>query len=98
MTDDTKRAEDQENGAAAEPAVDEINPVAVLEAQVAELRDKFLRAVGETENVRKRAEREIGDERVYGITGFARDIVAVADNLTRTLDAVAAEARSAADG
>src|ERR1700682_6658192 len=98
MTDDTKRAEDQENGAAAEPAVDEINPIAVLKAQVAEWRDKFLRAVAETENVRKRAEREVADERVYGITGFARDILAVADNLTRTLDAVAAEARASAEG
>src|ERR1700681_4656379 len=99
MTDTTKRAEDQENGAAAEPAAaDENNPVAVLEAQVAELRDKFLRAVAETENVRKRAERDIADERVYGITGFARDVLAVADNLTRTLDAVAAEARSSAEG
>jgi molecular chaperone GrpE len=98
MTDEPKRAEDQENSVAAEPAADEINPVAVLEAQVAELRDKFLRAVAETENVRKRAERDIADERVYGITGFARDVLAVADNLTRTLDAVAAEARSSAEG
>jgi molecular chaperone GrpE len=99
MIDDTKRAEDQENGATAEPAAaDENNPVAVLEAQVAELRDKFLRAVAEADNVRKRAERDIADERVYGITGFARDILAVADNLARTLDAVAAEARSSAEG
>ena len=99
MTDEPKRAEDQENGATAEPAAaDENNPVAVLEAQVAELRDKFLRAVAETENVRKRAERDIADERVYGITGFARDVLAVADNLARTLDAVAAEARSSAEG
>jgi molecular chaperone GrpE len=99
MTDDTKRAENEENGAVAEPeAANENNPVAVLEAQVAELRDKFLRAVAETENVRKRAEREIADERVYGVTGFARDILVVADNLVRTLDAVAAEARSSAEG
>ncbi len=99
MTDDTKRAENQENDAAAEPeAANENNPVAVLEAQVAELRDRFLRAVAEAENVRKRAERDVADERVYGVTGFARDILAVADNLARTLDAVAAEARSSAEG
>jgi molecular chaperone GrpE len=99
MTDDTKRAESQENDAAAEPqAANENNPVAVLEAQVAELRDRFLRAVAEAENVRKRAERDVADERVYGITGFARDILVVADNLARTLDAVAAEARSSAEG
>lgn len=99
MTDDTKRAENQENDTAAEPeAANENNPVAVLEAQVAELRDRFLRAVAEAENVRKRAERDVADERVYGVTGFARDILAVADNLARTLDAVAAEARSSAEG
>jgi molecular chaperone GrpE len=97
MADEPKRAENQENGA--EPgAANENNPVAALEAQVAELRDKFLRAVAEAENVRKRAEREIADERTYGITGFARDILAVADNLARTLDAVGAEARASADG
>jgi molecular chaperone GrpE len=99
MTDDTKRAENQENDATAEPqAANENNPVAVLEAQVAELRDRFLRAVAEAENVRKRAERDVADERVYGITGFARDILVVADNLARTLDAVAVEARSSAEG
>jgi molecular chaperone GrpE len=99
MTDDTKRAENQENNAAAEPqAANENNPVAVLEAQVAELRDKYLRAVAEAENVRKRAERDVADERVYGVTGFARDILVVADNLTRILDAVGVEARASAEG
>jgi molecular chaperone GrpE len=98
MTDEPKRAENQENGAEEPEAANENNPVAVLEAQVAELRDRFLRAVAETENVRKRAEREVADERVYGVTAFARDILAVADNLARTLDAVGADARSAADG
>src|SRR5437868_791760 len=99
MTDDTKRAENPENDGIGEPqAANENNPVAVLEAQVAELRDKFLRAVAEVENVRKRAERDVADERVYGITGFARDILVVADNLARTLDAVGAEARVSAEG
>ncbi len=99
MTDDTKRAENHENNAITEPqAANENNPVAVLEAQVAELRDKFLRAAAEAENVRKRAERDVADERVYGITGFARDILVVADNLARTLDAVGAEARVSAEG
>jgi molecular chaperone GrpE len=99
MTDDTKRPENRENNATTEPeTANENNSIAVLEAQVAELRDRFLRAVAEAENVRKRAERDIADERVYGITGFARDILVVADNLARTLDAVAAEARSSAEG
>jgi len=99
MADESKRADGGENDVAAEPAAaNENNPVAVLEAQVAELRDKFLRAVAEAENVRKRAEREVADERTYGITGFARDILVVADNLARTLDAMGAEARVSAEG
>src|SRR5262249_9753147 len=97
MSDETKRAEIRENGAEPE-AANENNSVAVLEAQVAELRDRFLRAVAESENVRKRAEREVADERAYGISAFARDILGVADNLARTLDAIGADARASADG
>src|SRR5262249_54918844 len=66
--------------------------------QVAELRDRFLRAVAETENVRKRAEREVADERTYGVSAFARDVLGVADNLARTLEAIGADARASADG
>jgi len=99
MADEPKRAESEQNNVAADPAAaNENNPVAVLEAQVAELRDKFLRAVAEAENVRKRAEREVADERAYGIASFARDILVVADNLARTLDAMGAEARVSAEG
>jgi molecular chaperone GrpE len=97
--DDMKRAENHDNAAPPEPdAANENHPVAVLEGQVAELRDKFLRAAAEVENVRKRAEREIADERAYGISAFARDVLGVADNLARALDAVGAEARASAAG
>jgi molecular chaperone GrpE len=49
------------------------------------------------ENLRKRTAREVADARAYGITGFARDILEIADNLQRALDAVPAEARATAD-
>jgi molecular chaperone GrpE len=100
MNDEPKRAETQENGAVADAreATDGNDQVAGLEAQVAELRDKYLRAVAEIENVRKRAEREVAGERAFGITAFARDLLGVADNLARTLDAVGAEARASAGG
>jgi molecular chaperone GrpE len=49
------------------------------------------------ENLRKRTQREVADARAYGIAGFARDILEIADNLQRALDAVPAEARAAAD-
>ena len=60
-------------------------------------RDKMLRTLAEMENLRKRTQREVADARTYGITGFARDVLDIADNLQRALDAVPAEAKAAAD-
>jgi molecular chaperone GrpE len=70
----------------------------ILEAQVAELRDKYLRAVAEAENTRKRAERDVSDARAYGMAAFARDILGVSDNLARAIDALDADARANAEG
>lgn len=69
----------------------------VLEAQVAELKDKYLRAHAEMENTRRRAEKDVADARSYSIAGFARDMLAVADNLGRALAAVDPALREAAD-
>lgn len=69
-----------------------------LEAEVASLKDKFLRAFAEADNVRRRAEREVADAKVYGITGFARDLLNVADDFERALGAIDAGARAQADG
>lgn len=77
-------------GAAAPPLNDE---VAGLKAELADLKDRLLRAVAETENVRKRGERERSDVARYSIVAFARDLVPVADNLGRALQAVPQEAR-----
>src|SRR5581483_9336359 len=65
--------------------------------EVAEARDKMLRTLAEMENLRQRTRREVADAKTYGITGFARDVLEIADNLQRALDAVPAEARAAAD-
>jgi molecular chaperone GrpE len=64
-----------------------------LEAEVADLRDRFLRAAAEIENVRRRSARDVEDTRNYAVTGIARDLLNVADNLRRALDSVAPEAR-----
>jgi molecular chaperone GrpE len=71
--------------------------VEVLTKEVAEARDKMLRTLAEMENLRQRTKREVADAKTYGITGFARDVLEIADNLQRALDAVPAEARAAAD-
>src|SRR6201997_3142834 len=71
--------------------------VEALAREAADARDKMLRTLAEMENLRKRTSREVTDARTYGITGFARDVLDIADNLQRALDAVPAEARAAAD-
>jgi molecular chaperone GrpE len=68
-----------------------------LAKEAAELRDKMLRTLAEMENLRKRTAKEVSDARSYGITGFARDVLDIADNLQRALDAVPAETRESAD-
>ncbi|MEO1039110.1 MAG: nucleotide exchange factor GrpE [Pseudomonadota bacterium] len=65
-----------------------------LAAELDAMRDRLLRAVADAENTRKRAAREIKDTRDYAVTGFARDMLDVADNLSRALGAVDAEARA----
>lgn len=64
-----------------------------LEAQMAELRDHMLRAMAETENIRKRGERQLEDAHKFAVTAFARDILSVADNLERAVAAVPEERR-----
>jgi molecular chaperone GrpE len=68
-----------------------------LAKEAADLRDKMLRTLAEMENLRQRTRREVADAKVYGITGFARDVLDIADSLQRTLDAVPAETRESAD-
>ena len=61
--------------------------LSALEGEIADLKDRLMRAVAETENVRRRLEREKTDSASYAITGFARDLLSVADNLSRALEA-----------
>ena len=62
--------------------------VAALEAELAEHKDQLLRALAETENVRRRAQREREDALKYAVAGFAKELLSVADNLRRALDSL----------
>jgi molecular chaperone GrpE len=68
-----------------------------LAREATENRDRWLRALAEMENLRRRTEREIADARSYGITGFARDMVGIADNMRRALAAISPEVRENAE-
>ncbi|WP_065754660.1 nucleotide exchange factor GrpE [Bradyrhizobium paxllaeri] len=71
--------------------------VELLVKEATEARDKMLRTLAEMENLRKRTAKEVADARAYGITGFARDILEIADNLQRALDAIPADVKETAD-
>ncbi len=73
------------------------DPVAVLEAEKLELKDKLLRTLAEMENLRRRTEREVADAKAYAVSGFARDLLGVADNLRRGLESLDASGRGSLD-
>jgi molecular chaperone GrpE len=67
--------------------------IADLEAELASTKDRLLRALAEMENLRRRTERELDDARKYAITNFARELLEVADNLSRALQSIPKSAR-----
>jgi molecular chaperone GrpE len=68
-----------------------------LDRELAEAKDRLLRTLADMDNMRKRTEREVADARVYGISSFARDILGVADNMHRAMQALDDELRAKAD-
>ncbi len=90
----------QAESAPAETAERERDAFAVIEALNAEnsqLKDRVLRTLAEMENLRRRTEREVSDAKTYAVTGFARDVLTVVDNLARALEHLPTEARATAD-
>ena len=81
-------AEAQANGVPGEAAPSLEERLAAAEAEAADAKDKLLRALAETENVRRRAQREREDAARYGASNFAKDLINVADNLRRALASV----------
>lgn len=99
MSDQTQAAETatpEETVAAAPAAAEPASPIPALEAEVADLKDKLLRTLADMENLRRRTEKEVRDAREYAITGFARDLLSVGDNLSRAVTAVPDEVRQTA--
>lgn len=65
-----------------------------LEEKVEATKQEVLYAKAETQNLRRRMEKDVADARAYAATGFARDVLSVADNLARAIDAVPEELRA----
>jgi molecular chaperone GrpE len=86
-------ADDIAAEAAAEAAQEQTSRIAELEDQLAAAQQEALYAKAEVQNVRRRAEKEVQDAHAYSATKFARDILSVADNIGRALDAIPAAVR-----
>jgi molecular chaperone GrpE len=95
---DTVEHNTGEPAATAAPAPDNRSEVAdALVREAAELKDRLLRTLAEMENLRRRTEREVAESRIYGVASFARDILAIADNMDRALQMVRTELKENAD-
>lgn len=96
LENDQEQVEEQDQENTQEEALEETeeeqeNIEESLRDEIASLKDQLLRAVAETENIRKRSDKEKQDMSKYAITGFARDVLAVSDNLRRALESIPEE-------
>ena len=89
LPDDNAAAEQADESAAAEPTPRE----AELQLELAGVTEKLLRAMAETETVRRRLEQAAEDRGKYAVSGFAKDLLPVADNLRRALESIPADAK-----
>lgn len=106
MTDETKKnGHEEENKetvidletAAAEAQAEEapeLDPLDILREENEKQRDQLLRLAAEMENLRRRTARDVKDAKAYAVTAFARDMLNVADNLRRALDAIPEDKRT----
>ena len=98
MNDNTKPQDDAAVAAELQGVPEELldqggDETGLLRGQLEAAKQETLYAKAETQNVRRRLEKDIADTRAYAATGFARDILSVSDNLARALGSIPAELR-----
>lgn len=101
MSEEQTTEQSPQSAAPEAPApAEEVSPaarIAELEAEVAKLKNEVLYARADTENVRRRLEQQAEDRGKFAVANFAKDVLSVADNLRRALDAVPPTAREGND-
>lgn len=94
MDDTQDQAAELDVAEAGEGSQNGSDELAALREELAVAKQDVLYARAETQNVRRRLEKDMADARAYAATGFARDVLSVGDNLARAIDAVPAELRT----
>lgn len=99
MTDhnENNATNDNQEPAGEIPQDDSAARIAELEAQLAQMKDQWVRAAAETDNVRKRAERDQQETSKYAASRFAMDMVGVLENVKRAAESLTEEKRSGND-
>lgn len=85
----------EEEAPALDPLTEAEGRIAELEVELAELKDRALRAMADAQNVKKRAEREVAAAKVYSVERFAVDMLSVHDNLSRAMSSLDGSAKDA---
>jgi len=93
MTDETNSTDTETLRTETAQAAPELAEHDELKAELEDARNQVLYVQAEMQNLRRRTEKEVADARAYATTGFARDLLSVADNLSRALAAIPAEMR-----
>jgi molecular chaperone GrpE len=83
--EDDREEDDLEEEEAEEEEVDETG---LLKAEIADLKERYIRLAADMENLRRRTEREVKDARIFAISNFARDVLSVSDDLSRAMQVV----------
>jgi molecular chaperone GrpE len=91
MNEINDASETEQDAAIPEVEINYAEELLARDTEIADLKDRLLRAAAEMENTRRRLERDKADTAAYAMTGFARDLLAVADNLRRAVVALPAE-------
>jgi molecular chaperone GrpE len=85
LEDEDREEDELEEEEAEEEEVDE---TVVLKAEIADLKERYIRLAADMENLRRRTEREVKDARIFAISNFARDVLSVSDDLSRAMQVV----------
>ena len=85
LEDEDREEELEEEEEAEEEEVDEAG---LLKAEIADIKERYVRLAADMENLRRRTEREVKDARTFAISNFARDVLAVSDDLARAMQVV----------
>ncbi len=94
MSENELNADAADVATEADAPAEEFDVLGALQGELEEAKQQILYAQAETQNVRRRLEKDAQDARAYAATGFARDILSVADNLSRALEAIPDALRS----